>query len=201
MPLREGLPVWPGDEPFRYTLGSRIASGSTVNLGCVSLSLHAGTHVDAPFHSRDGAETVNEMDLSPFLGPAVLIDVAGRSEIDVEDIMREGPTLAPRVLLRTGAWSDKSTFPLSVPVISPRVPAFLHRHGVVLLGVDLPSVDPIESKDLPNHRRLQDYGIQILESLVLEGVPAGQYELIALPLRLEGADGSPVRAILRTRQE
>ena len=106
-------------------------------------------------------------------------------------------TLAQRVLLRTDAWTDITRFPEQIPVIAPDVPAYLQARGVVLLGVDVPSVDPIDSKDLANHYALAACGIRILESLRLVDVPAGDYELTALPLKLVGADGASVRAVLR----
>ncbi len=105
-------------------------------------------------------------------------------------------THAPRVLFRTGGWPDTARFPASVPVMEPELPAWLAGRGAVLVGVDLPSVDPLDSKALDNHHALGRGGVAILEGLWLDGVPDGLYQLAALPLRLAGADGSPVRAVL-----
>ena len=200
-PLSKSTPVWPGDAPFRYTMNLRMAAGASVNLGSFCTTAHVGTHADAPLHFDDGALPISELDLSAYIGPAVVIDVAGRSIIHVEDIAHEALESAPRLLLRTGAWLDAETFPQSIPVIANDVPEFLKSKGVVLLGVDVPSVDSLESKDLPNHHGLHANRIRILESLFLDDVAPGIYELVALPLKLEGADGSPVRAILRTLPE
>ena len=127
----------------------------------------------------------------------MVIDVSGRSMIWVQDVAIEGLALMPRLLLRTGAWTDPCMFPTRFPVMGDEVPAYLQSQGVVLVGVDVPSVDLFESKDLQIHHALHSRGIHILK-LFLADVPAGRYELIALPLKLEGADGSPVRAILRS---
>jgi arylformamidase len=196
--LTEALPVWPGDEPFHYVMNSRIEDGATVNLGSISLSVHSGTHADAPFHSSDNGATIEQIDVSTYIGPAVLVDVSGLRTIEVKDLAIDGLRITPRLLLRTGSWTDPSRFPTQFPVIAEGVADYLQSQGVVLLGVDVPSVDLFDSKELPNHHALNARGIQILESLSLAGVPAGSYELIALPLKLDGADGSPVRAILRT---
>ena len=103
------------------------------------------------------------------------------------------------MLLRTDAWTDHTCFPASIPVMDEDVPAWLHERGVVLVGVDVPSVDAIDSKTLPNHHALNKYGITILEGLDLRDVPAGVYDLLALPIKLVAADGALVRAVLRDR--
>lgn len=197
-PMCAGLPVWPGDEPFQYTANARISDGATVNLGSISLSVHSGTHVDAPIHFRESGQTIGHLDLAPFIGPALVIDVRGIPVIRAADIHQFLGDSERRVLLRTGAWPDPAVFPTDFPVIAADVPPLLGNRGVMLLGVDVPSVDLFHSRDLPNHHSLDRNGIRILESLNLGGIPAGRYALAALPLSLEEADGSPVRAILRT---
>lgn len=196
-PLHAGLPVWPGDTPYTYTLNWKMAEGASVNLGNIAATVHAGTHADAPFHFRQDGLTVAELELETYIGPAVVIDVRNHETIAIADIVKFSLSETPRVLFQTGANLDFSQFPTRFPVMDANVPAFLHEQGVVLVGFDAPSVDPFDSKDLPNHHALDSFGIRILESLYLEEVPPGRYELIALPLRLLGADGSPVRAILR----
>ena len=197
IPLRDGVAGWPGDALYRFRLNWSKAGGSTVNVGEVSTSIHVGTHVDAPFHFDDRGAAVDALDLGPFLGPARVVDVRGLPLIRSKDLASIDLEGTPRVLLRTDGWLDPSRFPGSIPVVDRDVPAFLSERGVVLLGLDLPSVDAIDSKDLPIHHALGALGIAILESVDLTRVEAGAYELIALPLRLVGADGSPVRAILR----
>jgi arylformamidase len=136
------------------------------------------------------------MPLDPYLGTARVVDVEGKSVVRIADL--EPYDLPPRLLLKTNAWRDYTQFPEQIPVVEENVPGYLRERGIVLLGVDVPSVDALDSKDLPVHHQLVRHGIVILESLYLREVPAGVYELIALPLKLAGADGAPVRAILRT---
>src|SRR5262249_31438761 len=111
--------------------------------------------------------------------------------------MLPGPVEAPRLLLATGTFPDPETFSTDFAALSPALVDFLHERGVLLIGIDTPSVDLFDSKDLPAHQASLRHDLAILEGLVLRDVPPGLYELIALPLRLEGFDASPVRAVLR----
>ncbi len=197
IPIQKSLAPWPGDTPYTFTWNMRMSDGAGINLGTIQMSVHTGTHADAPFHFLNRGATIDESDLDVYCGPAVVIDVAGRSVIHPEDLAGVDLAHTPRVLLKTGAWRDHARFPDDVPVISTDLPAFLQAREVRLLGVDVPSVDRLDSKDLPNHHALAECGIRILESLDLSEVSAGEYELLALPLRLVGADASPVRAVLR----
>jgi arylformamidase len=197
LPLREGLPGWPGGTPYRFRLSWSKAEGAAVDVGEVTTNIHIGTHVDAPFHFLDGGATVDALSLYPFLGPARVVDVRGIPLIRVEDLSSVDLAGTPRLLLRTDGWPDHSRFPESIPVLDRDVPAYLSGRGVILLGLDVPSVDAIDSKDLPIHHALGSSGIAVLESVDLSRVEPGVYELIALPLKMVGADGSPVRAILR----
>ncbi len=197
LPLQTGMAVWPGDTHYRFERNARIDAGDSVNLGSFTMSIHCGTHVDAPYHYDDSGRTTEQLDLNVYVGPAVVIDVIGKETIRVEDLLPYVTTTVPRVLLKTDSWVDKDKFPTSIPLLDSDVPAFLAAHGVVLIGLDLPSVDALDSKDLLIHHALGDGGIHILESLDLREIVPGIYELIALPLPIFGADGSPVRAILR----
>jgi arylformamidase len=199
IPVHDGLAVWPGDTPYHFQLGWKMRDGDSVNVGAVTMSCHTGTHADAPFHFLPEGDGIGALDVAPFVGPAFVVDVTGRSVISVEDIDRHGLDFynLPRLLLKTGGWTDYTQFPETIPIIAPDVPDYLAEQGVILLGVDVPSVDAIDSKTLPNHHALAAAGIAILESLDLRHVPPDAYELSALPLRLMGADGSPVRAVLR----
>ena len=199
IPVRPGIAVWPGDQEYELRIDSSQAEVSDLNIGSATLSFHTGTHIDAPFHFLNGGATAGELDVAAFMGPAVVIHVPGKDRIQVRDFEQSGFPLPPRMLLRTDAWTDHSTFPREFPVIESYVPAFLSERGVRLLGVDVPSVDPVDSKELLNHHALASRGIHILESLDLRAAEPGLYELIALPLRLDGADASPCRAILIRR--
>ena len=195
-PISGALAGWPGDTGYRFEMLCRLRDGATVNLGSLQMSPHTGTHIDAPYHFDDQGATVEQLGLGTYIGTASVVSVMERAVISRNDIAARWQP-APRLLLRTGGWEDDTHFPDPIPVIASDVPEWLGANGVVLLGVDLPSVDPIDSKDLPNHHALGRAGIAILEGLDLRAVPDGLYELIALPLRLAGADGCPVRAILR----
>jgi arylformamidase len=197
IPMQDSLACWPGDTPFRFTWTWRKADGATVNVGQFQLSVHTGTHTDAPFHFDDAGAASDALDLHPFIGPAQVIRLTDRLRLRREDLEPFDLAATPRVLFRTDGWTDHTRFPTGIPVMDEDVPAWLHQQGVVLVGVDVPSVDRLDSKTLPNHHAPGAHGITILESLDLSDVPGGAYELLALPMRLVAADGAPVRAILR----
>jgi arylformamidase len=176
-----------------------------VNLGAISMSVHNGTHADAQFHFDTNGETIEKAPLEVYLGRAAVVDLAQaflsakeKHLITIEDLQPSAEQIAAasRLLVKTGRWSDSSVFPDKIPVIAADVPAWLQKNGVRLLGVDLPSVDEIDSKSLQNHHALARAGIAIVESLDLSDVAPGIYNLAALPLKIARGDGAPVRAIL-----
>lgn len=199
-PLRSGMPHWPGDTPAQLRATLRLAAGGSCNLSALATSLHNGTHLDAPWHFRDDGARIDAVPLEACWGAATVLDVRGCDPVSVAVLAEvEGEIVsAPRVLLRTDAWQDADAFPATWPLLSEEVPAWLGSRGVRLLGVDVPSVDSLESAALPRHHALAAAGIFILENLDLRAVPPGRYELSALPLRIAGADAAPVRAVLRT---
>jgi arylformamidase len=195
-PLSTATACWPGDVPFAFRQSCTIAGGASVNVGAIESSLHNGTHCDAPFHFDNAGATVDHLPLDLFVGPSRVVDVRGLGRwrdrlggLDLRD--------TPRVLFRTGGWPESSRFPETIPIMEPDLPDWLADRGVRLIGVDLPSVDSLDSKRLDNHHALARRGIAIVEGLWLEEVPEGQYELLALPIRIVGADASPLRAVLR----
>jgi arylformamidase len=192
------LAPWPGDTPYTFTRNARISEGASVNLGSLGMSVHIGTHTDAPYHFSETGSTAEKLDLNAYIGPAVVVDVLNTKVITPDALQNLDLQSTPRVLFKTGAWRDHTRFPLELPLLDAAMPVWLKERGVVLVGLDVPSVDALESKDLPIHHALGGQGIAILESLLLRDVPAGVYELLALPLKLVGADGAPVRAVLRT---
>jgi arylformamidase len=198
LPMSSALASWPGDTPCDFRLAWRMSAGASVNVGSLTTSVHSGTHTDAPFHFLPDGKTVDQLELTPFVGPAVVVDVRGRDVIGFVDFPPHLDFPAtPRVLLKTDGWRDITQFPKSIPVLAPGVATALHERGVILIGVDVPSVDVLDSKDLPVHHEIGRCGIYILENLNLRDVAPGIYELIALPLKIAGADGAPVRAVLR----
>lgn len=195
-PLYKGMTVWPGDPEFSYRLiATQEVDGA--NVGYMQMGTHTGTHIDAPLHIRSRGKSIVDLDLDVFIGPAQLIYLPNRVEIGVEDIQSYDLNGVSRLLIRTDAWKDRTTFPSSFPYIDPKLPYYLAKQGVRLIGVDLPSVDAIDSHDLPAHQAFYEQGIIILEGLVLDQVEEGTYELIAFPLKIQDGDASPVRAVLR----
>jgi len=200
-PLFNGLAPWPGDTAFHFELKWKMAEGATVNVGAVTMGVHNGSHADAPFHFQQDADTIERMPLEIYFGEAVVVDLTNRfkggerREITIADLGSAADS-APRVLLKTGVWNDSKKFPEWIPVIANDVPKWLEARKVKLLGLDLPSVDTIEAKVLVNHHALAAANIAIVESLDLSEVEAGTYHFSALPLRINGGDAAPVRAIL-----
>ncbi|RMF70646.1 MAG: kynurenine formamidase [Acidobacteria bacterium] len=200
-PLTPDIAVWPGDTPLSREVLCDIARGDNLTLSTLRATVHLGAHADAPSHYGDGAPAIDAVSLEPYLGPCQVLEVhvpAGGT-VPPEAVV---PRLAaPRVLLRTGSFPDPRDFREDFVALAPGLVDALADRGVVLVGLDTPSVDPFASKELPAHGRLLAHGMAVLEGLVLDGVPEGRYELIALPLRLVGFDASPVRAVLRSLDE
>ncbi len=202
--LSGNLAEWPGDEPFHFRLTKRIAEGQSVNLGAISMSVHNGTHADGQFHFDTNGESIEKASLEIYLGRATVVDLAQtflhskeKHLITIEDLQPpEEIAATSRLLVKTGRWSDSTVFPNQIPVIAADVPAWLQKIGIKLLGLDLPSVDEIDSKSLQNHHALARAGIAIVESLDLSDVAPGIYHFAALPLKIAGGDGAPMRAVL-----
>jgi len=195
--LSTGIATWPGDTAFASFSVMSLDSGDSCNVGSVTMSLHTGTHADAPLHFLAGGEAAAQMDLSAFLGPALVLDLTGVGEILPAHLSEVKPGTIARVLFKTeSARADR--FDLSFAHLSEGAARTLAEAGVRLVGIDTPSVDRSDSKEFAAHKVLAGAGVAILENLVLSQVPAGLYELIALPLKLHGMDASPVRAVLRT---
>jgi arylformamidase len=199
-PVRSGMPVWPGDAPCGIEWTMLRSAGESVNVAELRMSAHTGTHADGPFHVDSEGIRIGAAPISAYVGAATLVDApdSGMLDLDfVESVLAAGAL--ERLLVRTGCWSDPDRFPESFPAFTAEAAARLAAAGVRLVGTDAPSVDPFDSKTLDAHLALGRGGVAILENLKLDGVPAGDYELIALPLKLEEADASPVRAVLRER--
>jgi arylformamidase len=197
-PVRAGMPVWPGDPPCRVGWAARLATDGA-NVAELCLSAHTGTHADGPYHVLEDGARIGDVPLGVFIGPAHVVDVAGVMEIGSEWMEMNLPGDCKRVLLRTGAWDDPDVFPSTWPALTEDAARLLVDRGVRLVGTDAPSPDAAEAHDLPVHRVLLGAGVAIVENLLLDGVAPGEYELVALPLRLAEADASPVRAILVRR--
>ena len=199
-PHSDRLAPWPGDTPFEFRFVARLREGASCNVGKLTCSIHSGTHLDAPYHYNESGATIDALPPALFIGPARVFQAQGPDRLTRDIFASLDGRATPRVLVRTNACDDKSIFPSHIPTLAPDVPAWLGQQGVRLIGLDLPSVDQVDSKTLPIHHALDAANITILENLDLRTVAPGCYELIALPLRLSGADGSPVRAVLIDRE-
>jgi arylformamidase len=192
------LGVWPGDTPPSREVLLDLARGDAVTLSTLRATVHLGAHADAPSHYGAGAPDIAGRALEAYLGPCQVVRAAvGRGGRVTADLLG-GPVTEPRVLVATGTYPDPRRFTTDFAGLDPALVDRLHGLGVRLVGIDTPSVDLMDSKDLPAHRRFLAHDMAILEGLVLGHVPPGRYELIALPLPLAGFDASPVRAVLRT---
>ncbi|QDI91450.1 arylformamidase [Salicibibacter halophilus] len=198
-PLDQDVATWPDDTPFSYERAVTKKISGSVNIGKLTMSLHTGTHIDAPFHFDNEGSGILDLDLTVFIGRARIIDVTHCQESIGLQVLEslDTETLPPRVLLRTSLPNDRKRFPENVPFIDAKIVPFLKEKGVRLIGMDTPSVDPLDSKALPAHHALFEHGIHILENVMLDGLAPGDYELVAMPLPLSDADGSPVRAAVR----
>lgn len=201
-PLTPDLAVWPGDTPAQRELLFDMAAGDNLTLSTLRATVHFGAHADGPNHYGRDAPAIHERSLHYYLGPCRLIrlNVEPASRITIEmtlAALEPGCDLPPRVLFATGTYPDPKRWTTAFAALSVELIDWLHRRGVITVGIDTPSVDLFDSTDLPAHRAILRHDMAILEGLVLSGVAEGIYELIALPLPLVGFDASPVRAILR----
>ncbi len=194
--LRPGLPVWPGDTAFAQVATWQMGAGSPVNVSALTLSTHSGAHADAPLHYAAGAPDIASVDLAPYLGECLVVDARQAGAL-IRPAHLPDLAGAERVLFRTfdafphDGWAHETT------AIAPETIAALAAAGVRLVGLDGPSIDPQASQTMDAHLAVLRHDIRVLEGLVLDAVPPGRYELIALPLPIVGGDASPVRAVLR----
>lgn len=196
-PVGPDAPLFPGDEPYALRWTARIGPGCPVNLSAITMSPHTGAHADAPLHYAEDGRPIGAVALEPYLGPCRVIHAIDPGPlVRPAHLVHAAAGLPPRVLVRTcraapTAWSAQFA------AFAPETLRWLAGLGVRLVGIDTPSVDPADSKTLDSHQVLREHDLRVLENLVLDDVPAGDYELIALPLKLTQACASPVRAVLR----
>ena len=197
-PINAASPVFPGDAPFALQWAARIGPGCPVNISTLTLSPHTGAHADAPLHYDDEGVAIGQVALEPYLGPCRVIHAIGCGPLvqwaHIEHALQGLPT---RVLVRTYTQMPQHRFDTALPAFAPDTVSRLADLGVLLIGIDSASIDPADSKLLSSHQMIRQRGLRVLENLLLDDVPEGDYELIALPLRLTTACASPVRAVLR----
>ncbi len=196
--ISESLAVWPGDTPPTREVLCDIADGSNVTLSTLRATVHLGAHADGPNHYGLGAPSIDERSLDYYLGRCQVVRVDASPKERITPAMIPDTIRAERILLATGTFPDPNNFNEDFAALSPALVDTFHERGVKLIGIDTPSVDLFDSTDIPAHQAFLRNDMAILECLALKNVPAGDYELIALPLKLVGFDGSPVRAVLRT---
>jgi arylformamidase len=196
--LREGIPVWPGDRPFRVRWSMQIGKGRSCNVCEISMSTHTGTHLDAPYHFDESGLDMAAVPLQNYLGPARVVSLPDTRRIGAADLKLMEWEGLERILFKTSSGCrGKERFERNFVYLSEDGAEFIGRRGLRLVGTDSPSIDAFSSKSLSSHKILSSYGVAILEGIRLDHVPDGDYELICLPLKLAGLDGSPVRAVLR----
>jgi len=195
-PLTPKTAVWPGDVPFSRHITCAISSGANLDLSSMATTVHVGAHTDAPSHYSANGQGIGERPLEPYIGLCQVIHVwiTPGERILPQHVPDE--ILAPRILFRTGTFPDPEHFNTDFASLSPELVHYLHDQGVQLVGIDTPSIDPYDDKLLLSHHAVEMHDLSILEGICLDDVQPGLYTLVALPLRIPGADASPVRAIL-----
>jgi arylformamidase len=200
VPITNTMPVWPSDPPVQLIPNSHVSrdKSHTVRLTAIEMGSHTGTHIDAPYHFVEGGRRLHEIPLEQLTGKATVLDIAAASSIargDVEQLKLDG---VKRVLFKTENsrhWKDGKFYENFV-YLEPEAGQLLVDRGIVLVGIDYLSIDKFKSETHPTHFVLLRKNIVILEGLDLSSVPAGEYDMTALPLNLQDADGAPTRVIL-----
>jgi arylformamidase len=197
-PVHPGAPVFPGDTAYAQQWVASIGPDCPVNVSAITLSPHVGAHADAPLHYDPEGAAIGAVDLQAFIGPCRVIHAIGCGPlVKTEHLAHAMKDLPSRVLIRAYQRMPQDRFDNDLPAFAPETVALLADRGVVLIGIDSASIDPADSKALTSHQTIRQRGLRVLENLLLDDVPEGDYELIALPLKLTTADASPVRAVLR----
>lgn len=197
-PVHAGAPVFPGDTPYSQRWVATIEPGCPVNVSAVTMSPHVGAHADAPLHYDADGAPIGTVSLEPYLGRCRVIHAIGRGPlVRVDHLAHALADLPPRVLVRCYEHAPLDRFDDDLAAYAPETIEHLADAGVTLIGIDTASIDPAASKTLDSHQVVRRRGLRVLENLLLDDVPEGDYELIALPLKWTSADASPVRAVLR----
>jgi arylformamidase len=195
--ISAAIPVWPGDTPFEAAPTWQIQDGCPVHVSRMTMTTHLGAHTDAPSHYDPEGSPIDAVELRPYIGPCRVIHCVGTRMVEPAQLEGKLDGTPARVLLRTYASAPQHAWDPAFPAISPAAIRLLASRGVILVGTDAASLDPQDSKTLDAHHAVRAARMAILEGIVLDEVPEGDYELVALPLKFAGMDASPVRAILR----
>ena len=199
-PIEASSATFPGDTPFSQEWVARQERGASCNVSTIRMSVHVGTHTDSPLHFDLAGPDIASVDLTKYLGRCRVVDVQGTgspSLIPAAALTAAMLAGAERILFRTRQEHDHRVWDPAFTAVGPAAAKALVHAGIRLVGIDTPSMDHADCKELDGHHLLYEGGVAILENIDLRMVPAGDYELIALPLRIVHGDSSPVRAILR----
>jgi arylformamidase len=195
--ISSSSPVWPGDTIFSSRGVMEMSQGCSCNVATIQTTVHIGAHADSPYHFSESGVRIGSVSLHHYLGRCRVLECLGDGALTREWFASQDVVGAERVLVRTRSQHETNPFIDGFSFLAPDAAQFLTEQGLVLFGIDTPSVDAMDSKTLQSHNHLLRGQIAILEGLDLTGVPLGEYELIALPLKFKELDASPVRAILR----
>ncbi|MGM9943962.1 MAG: cyclase family protein [Lysinibacillus sp.] len=196
MPLHKNMPIWPGDTPFQYRLMATLERDGA-NVGDITMSLHAGTHIDAPFHYDDFGKSIDALPIDLFIGPALIVELKDVKQIRLQDVEKITLDGIERLFFKTKQQYDLYRFDASFTTIHPEVVSFLAEKGVKVVGTDAPSVDEVDDAALQAHQAFRQEGLYIIENLYLKDIETGMYEFIGVPLAIQGGDASPIRAVVR----
>jgi arylformamidase len=204
--LRPDMVTWPGEPGPRIEPLRRIAKGDTANVSVVTISDHAGTHVDPPLHFLEGGNTADKLPLEALLGPCVVVAFDGPEHVSGEWLDRAKlPAKTERILFKTGnsaRWGDpRAPFTRDFTTINASAARWCVAHGIKLVGVDYLSIEPqgAEKEGYPVHRTLLGANVVIIEGLDLRSVAPGDYDLVCAPIKLLNGDGAPARVFLIER--
>jgi arylformamidase len=197
-PMRDNMPTYPGDPPFRKVAARSRAKGDAAEVSRLTLSSHAGTHVDVPHHFIEGGADLSAVSLEPFVGRCRVVELSGVPRVDAADVEKLTPAAGERILFKTdnSALWGRGDFATDYVYLTGSAARILAARGVALVGWDYLSVEKFGAADAAAHKSLLAAGVMILEGLNLTDVIPGKYFLAALPLALAGGDGAPARAVL-----
>lgn len=201
VPLSAELPTFPGDPPFQLEATHRMGKGDSYNVARTTLGTHAGTHVDAPFHFIQDGATVDELALDILIGKVRVVDLLGRDVVERADLEALDLREDLRVLLKTrnSGLLRQPSFQEDYVYLAPEAATYLAQVGIKLVGFDYLSIEKFGSRDYASHLALLEAGVVIVEGLDLSEIEPGEYDMVCLPLRIAGGDGSPARVVLRPR--
>ncbi|OCS86742.1 cyclase family protein [Caryophanon tenue] len=199
MPLRNTMPVWPEDTPFTYKLDATYEQDGA-NVGQIQMSVHAGTHVDAPYHYDDFGKSIDALPVDLFIGDVYIVDATSETYITVDFLRACSLPDSTRLFVKTKKAHHPFTFDEAFTAFSPEAIHFLATHGIRLIGTDAPSVDAFGAP-LVAHQACNDTGMTIIENLMLQACSTGFYDFIGLPLAIQGGDASPIRAVVQKKQQ